>query len=125
SGLSQEFDAGVIIHEDRFTYASRGLKKVADLGQMWEDETGLPIPLGGFFSKQSINSEIHDQLSGMIRESILFAFANPARVMEYVRPLAQEFDDQVMQDHIKLYVNDYSVELGAEGMKAIETMGKA
>ncbi len=113
---------GVIIHENRFTYGQKGLIKLRDLGEAWEQETGLPIPLGGIFTSSRIEKPLHDQISRLIRKSIQFAWAHPEQVMPYVRQYSQEMDDRIMQEHIRLYVNDYSLDLGETGKKAIHEM---
>lgn len=120
--LNKTFDAGVIIHENRFTYEAKGLKKVADLGALWENETGLPIPLGAIFIKTTMPQDIQDQITALISTSIQFAFDNPERVMEYVRQYAQEMNEDVMRQHIDLYVNSFSLDLGPEGNTAIDVM---
>ncbi|HRY99100.1 MAG TPA: 1,4-dihydroxy-6-naphthoate synthase [Bacteroidales bacterium] len=120
--LRGEFDAGVIIHENRFTYALRGLVKVADLGEYWEQETGLPIPLGGIVARRSLGRAILDQLEQLIRESIDWAVAHPGKALPYIRAHAQEMDEQVMMDHIGLYVTPYTRSLGEEGRRAIHEL---
>ncbi|MBE0642164.1 MAG: 1,4-dihydroxy-6-naphthoate synthase [Bacteroidales bacterium] len=120
--LSGKFDAGVIIHENRFTYALRGLRKVADLGEYWEQKTGLPIPLGGIVARRSLGIEMLGTLEGMIRESIRWAAQYPELALPYIREHAQEMDEQVMKEHIGLYVTEYSLSLGDEGRAAIQAM---
>lgn len=120
--LSEAYDAGVIIHENRFTYESRGLKKVEDLGALWENETGLPIPLGGIFARKTLPEAIRKDVEEIIAGSIRFAFDHPEKVMEYVRPLAQEMEEAVMRQHISLYVNEYSISLGTEGHAAVSEL---
>ena len=112
-------EAGVIIHENRFTYEDKGLVKITDLGETWEQETGLPIPLGGIFSSAALDAHLSHLIEELIRESILFARRYPEKVMPYVRAHAQEMEDSVMQAHIDLYVNDFSLDLGDEGHTAI------
>jgi 1,4-dihydroxy-6-naphthoate synthase len=112
-------DAGVIIHESRFVYPNYGLQLVQDLGQYWEDQTGLPIPLGGIVAKSELGAETIGKLNRVIRRSVEYAFANPATVMPYVRAHAQEMDEAVMRAHIDLYVNQFSVDLGPHGHAAI------
>ncbi len=111
--------AGVIIHENRFTYTDKGLVKITDLGEAWEEQTGLPIPLGGIFASAQLDSELSHQVAALIRESIRFARRYPEKVMPYVRAHAQEMEDSVMQAHIDLYVNDFSLDLGDEGRAAV------
>jgi len=120
--LQNKVDAGLIIHENRFTYQSKGLKKLIDLGEFWETKTGLPIPLGGIAIRKNISSEVKLKVERLIRKSIEFAFANPEASKEYVRCHSQEMEASVIQSHINLYVNNYSVNLGAEGEKAVKEM---
>ena len=120
--LNKTVDAGVIIHENRFTYSERGLVKIVDLGEFWEKHTGYPIPLGGIVAKKELGVEIAKTISNLIRESILFAQANPSKIWNYIKENAQEMDDAVIQQHIGLYVNDYSLELGVKGHLAIAKM---
>jgi len=120
--LSGTVDAGVIIHENRFTYEQKGLKKICDLGTLWENETGLPIPLGGIAVKKNLPEELKAKIDRVVRRSIEFAFANPESSVEYVKAHAQEMDEAVRRKHIETYVNDFSVDLGEEGRKAIEVL---
>jgi 1,4-dihydroxy-6-naphthoate synthase len=115
-----EVDAGVIIHESRFTYQRYDLVCLQDLGQWWEDTSGLPIPLGCIAAKRSLGAERIKEIEHHIRSSLETAYANPEACMEYVRVHAQETEDEVIQSHIDLYVNHFSVDLGAEGRAAIE-----
>ncbi len=117
--LNDTVDAGVIIHENRFTYKQKGLKKVMDLGEYWESETNLPIPLGGIAISRVISTEIQQKVQRVLKRSIEYAFQNPKSSEEYVCQYAQEMSYDVMQKHIQLYVNEYSVNLGKEGIKAI------
>ncbi len=110
---------GVIIHENRFTYEARGLKKIIDLGDYWEKETGSAIPLGGIVIKKNIDPFIQTKIDGLIRKSIEYAFSQYPALNDYIRMHAQEMSDEVMRKHIDLYVNDYSVDLKQEGKKAI------
>jgi 1,4-dihydroxy-6-naphthoate synthase len=114
-----EVDAGLIIHESRFTYADHGLQAVVDLGEWWERDTGLPIPLGGIVAKRSLGEDLLRALEAAIRGSVEYAFANPAASGDYVRAHAQELDDEVTRRHIELYVNAYSVTLGDDGEAAV------
>ena len=120
--LSEEFDLGVIIHENRFTYAERGLVKIMDLGEFWEQQTALPIPLGGIVCKRDVDLEIIKKINRILRRSIVFAFENPDESDDYVCQHAQEMDPSVMKKHIELYVNQYSIDLGEKGEKAIQKM---
>jgi 1,4-dihydroxy-6-naphthoate synthase len=120
--LSGAYDAGVIIHENRFTYAARGLKKVIDLGEFWEAETGAPIPLGGIAIRRSLPDEVKRKVNRVVRRSVEYAFAHRDASLPYVRAHAQEMSDEVMYKHIDLYVNEYSVDLGVEGRRAVEQL---
>jgi len=119
--LNQEADAGVIIHENRFTYLQKGLLKVMDLGQYWEQQTGLPIPLGGIVSNRKFDTHFNNIINDLIRKSIEYAYKNYPVVSEYVKQHSQEMDETVMRQHIDLYVNDYSLDLGVDGKKAVNT----
>ena len=112
-------DAGLIIHESRFTYRDHGLAEVADLGTIWEKSTGLPLPLGVIAAKRSLSDEVVADLESALRQSIQNAFAEPERVLPWVREHAQEIDDEVCRQHIELYVNDFSLDIGIEGRTAI------
>jgi 5,8-dihydroxy-2-naphthoate synthase len=118
---NSEVDAGVIIHESRFTYGEQGLICLQDLGQWWEESTGHPIPLGCIAARRSLGRERIEQIDHAIRQSIVWADEHREECLPYIREYAQEMDQQVMQDHIGLYVNEYSKALGSEGMDAIET----
>jgi 1,4-dihydroxy-6-naphthoate synthase len=118
--LNHEVDAGVIIHENRFTYEAKGLKKICDLGELWEEETGYPSPLGGIVIKKSLPENIKDAVDQLIRKSIEYAFSNPQSGKEYIKATSQEMEDDVIQKHITTYVNNYSIDLGNEGHKAVE-----
>ena len=120
--LLEKVDAGVIIHENRFTYEQKGLKKVCDLGDLWEKETKQPIQLGGIAVKRSLPVELQQKINRVMRRSVEFAFANPTSSYDYVKQNAQEMDEEVRKKHIALYVNQYSVDLGEKGRKAIETL---
>ncbi|HDZ61594.1 MAG TPA: 1,4-dihydroxy-6-naphthoate synthase [Nitrospirae bacterium] len=116
---NDEVDAGLIIHESRFTYTSFGLKQVIDLGQWWEQETGLPIPLGCIIAKQSLGSGLHKKVNKIIRQSTEYALNNRNEPMEYIKKHSQELSDDVINQHIDLYVNDFSIDAGEEGEKAV------
>ena len=120
--LSGEMDAGLIIHENRFTYQQKGLKKVVDLGEFWETKTGMAIPLGGIVVNRKLSSEIQRKVNRIMKRSVEFAFENPKVSYPFVKQHAQAMDDSVMESHIKLYVNKFTRELGPEGRKAIETL---
>jgi 1,4-dihydroxy-6-naphthoate synthase len=117
--LQNQVDAGVIIHENRFTYAQKGLVKLADLGEYWEKETGYPIPLGGIVMKKSFDTDLQQQVNTIIRRSCEYAFAYYPHVTDYVKQHAQEMSEEVMRQHIDLYVNNYSVDLGDDGKAAV------
>jgi 1,4-dihydroxy-6-naphthoate synthase len=120
--LDGRVDIGLIIHENRFTYQDKGLKKIIDLGDFWEKETGLAIPLGGIVANRELKPEVLHKINRVLRRSVEFAFANPKSGLEYIRSHAQEMSEDVMYKHIDLYVNKYSVELGDEGKKAIKLL---
>jgi 1,4-dihydroxy-6-naphthoate synthase len=120
--LQGRFDAGVIIHENRFTYEAKGLTKVVDLGEYWEGATGAPIPLGGIVIKRSLPSAVRQAMNRVMRRSVEYALANPDASRAFVRAHAQEMNDEVMRQHIELYVNAYSVDLGPEGRRAVEVL---
>ena len=120
--LSGEMDAGLIIHENRFTYQQKGLKKVVDLGEFWETKTGLAIPLGGIVVNRKLSTEIQHKVDRIMKRSVEFAFENPKASYPFVKHHAQAMADNVMQSHIELYVNEFTRELGIEGRKAVETL---
>ena len=120
--LSGEVDAGLIIHENRFTYAQKGLKKIIDLGDFWEKYSGSLIPLGGIVTRRSFDSELQQKVDRVLKRSILYAAAHPSASKNYVRMHAQEMDEGVTKQHIDLYVNQYSIDLGIEGRTAVETL---
>ncbi|MCH1437381.1 MAG: 1,4-dihydroxy-6-naphthoate synthase [Flavobacteriales bacterium] len=117
-----EVKAGLIIHENRFTYSDRGFEKVSDLGAYWEQETNTPIPLGGIAIDRSLDRDIQHKVQRLIRKSISYAFENPMDSSAFVRANAQEMNEDVMRKHIDLYVNDYSLSLGEKGKEAVEKM---
>jgi 1,4-dihydroxy-6-naphthoate synthase len=120
--LAERFDAGLIIHENRFTFEAKGLKKIIDLGEFWERETGAPIPLGGIVIKRSLPDDVKQTVNRVLRRSVEHALAHRADSLPYVRANAQEMSDDVMYRHIELYVNGYSVDLGAEGRRAVQLL---
>jgi len=120
--LADRFDAGVIIHENRFTYEAHGLRKIVDLGEFWESETGAPIPLGGIVVKRSLPEDVKQAMNRVMRRSVEYAFAHRTDSLPYVRAHAQEMSEEVMYQHIDLYVNEYSVDLGAEGRRAVQML---
>ena len=120
--LKNEVEAGLIIHENRFTYQNRGLEKVIDLGEFWEQKTSLPIPLGGIFIRENFTIEIKKKVERVLKRSVEFAFSNPTSSSDYVKYNAQELDEKVIKSHIDLYVNEFSVSLGEEGRNAIQML---
>lgn len=122
--LNQEIDLGVIIHENRFTYQDKGLKKIMDLGEYWENLTHCPIPLGGIMIKRELPEEIKQKTNRIIRRSVNYAFENPESGMNFICSHAQEMSNEVIKKHIELYVNKYSVDLGEEGRRAVEIFFK-
>ena len=120
--LNKEADLGVIIHENRFTYHQKGLHKVKDLGEYWEEKMESPIPLGGIAINQSIKQSTALKIDQLIRKSLDFAFANYPIITDYVKQHSQNMSEDVMRQHIDLYVNNYSLDLGEEGQIAIENL---
>lgn len=120
--LTEKADAGLIIHENRFTYEEKGLKKIIDLGEYWETLTKAPIPLGGIVVKRSLPDALKKKIDRVIRKSVEFAFANPESSRNFVKANAQEMSEEVMYKHIALYVNDYSINLGDEGRRAVQLL---
>jgi len=120
--LTGEVDMGLIIHENRFTYAERGLHKIVDLGSFWENLTGCAIPLGGIVINRNLDAEVQQKVNRILRKSVEFAFANPKSGLSFIREHAQEMEEAVMYKHIELYVNQYSLDLGVEGRKAIDIL---
>jgi 1,4-dihydroxy-6-naphthoate synthase len=122
---SGEVDAGLVIHEGRFTYPAYGLEKVLDLGQWWESETGLPIPLGVIAVKSELGQEVVSWAEDRIRASLDFARANRGETWPYVRANAQEMDPATIEDHIQTFVTGFSRDLGEEGLKAVHRLVRA
>ncbi len=120
--ISGKVDLGLIIHENRFTYEQKGLKKVIDLGEWWEAETHLPIPLGGIVIKKTVDEDIIQKVNRVLRKSVEYAFANPKASLPFVKEHAQEMSEEVMYKHIDLYVNNYSIDLGIQGKSAVTKM---
>jgi 1,4-dihydroxy-6-naphthoate synthase len=120
--VNKEVDLGVIIHENRFTYQQKGLQKVKDLGEYWEERMELPLPLGGIAINQSIKRTDALKVNELIRKSLEFAFKNHTFIPDYVKQHSQEMSEDVMRQHIELYVNNYSLDLGEEGREAIESI---
>jgi 1,4-dihydroxy-6-naphthoate synthase len=120
--LNDEYDAGLIIHENRFTYESKGLTKIIDLGDFWEGATGAPVPLGGIVVNRALPDDVKRRVNRVIKSSVEYAFANRAASLPFVREHAQEMSDEVMYRHIDLYVNEYSRNLGTDGRRAVELL---
>lgn len=117
-----EFDGGVLIHEGRFVYQRRNLELVADLGLEWEARMGLPLPLGSIIAFKALDEEIRARFERLLRRSIEYAFANQLASRAFIKEHAQELDDDVIDKHIALFVNDYSLTLGDEGRRAVEAL---
>jgi 1,4-dihydroxy-6-naphthoate synthase len=111
---------GVIIHENRFTYMNKGLYKIVDLGNYWEEKTSLPIPLGGIVGKKNIDENILKQVDSLIKKSIEYSFSHYPFISDYIKEHSQEMEEEVMKKHIDLYVNDYTIDLGEKGKNAID-----
>lgn len=117
-----EADAGLIIHESRFTYQREGLRQVIDLGAWWERETGLPIPLGCIIARRELGRALVEKTDMIIRNSLMYAFDNRDETRAYIKNHAQELEDSVIDQHIQLYVNDYSLDIGAQGVRAVQEL---
>jgi len=122
---SGEVHAGLIIHESRFTYADHGLTMAVDLGEWWERETGLPVPLAGICARADLDAELAVEVERAIRASVQYAFDHPDASRDYVRANAQEMSDAVCDAHIALYVNEHSLDIGDEGLRAIARLTAA
>ena len=120
--LSGETDAGLIIHENRFTYEKKGLKKIIDLGEFWEEKTKMPIPLGGIVVNRKLSTEIQQKINKLVRKSLEYALKKPASSVAFMKQYAQEMNEEIMQKHVDLYVNDYSLDLGEKGRGAIKKL---
>ncbi len=120
--LSGEADAGLIIHETRFTFKALGLREVADTGKLWDTLTGMPIPLGGIVIHRNVREDIALKVNRSIRRSLEYAFKNPADSYNFIKKNATEISTEVMKEHISLYVNDFSLSLGIEGRAAVNKM---
>jgi 1,4-dihydroxy-6-naphthoate synthase len=120
--IDDKVDLGLLIHENRFTYAERGLEKVMDLGENWEEKTKSPIPLGGIVVKRDLPKEIKEVVQDVVRDSVYYAMENRQTPIAYIREHAQEMDPEIMYKHIDLYVNDYSKSLGTKGRQAIAAL---
>jgi 1,4-dihydroxy-6-naphthoate synthase len=122
--LMGKFDLGVIIHENRFTYQQKGLIKICDLGKIWEDRQHSPIPLAAIAAKKSIPVEVQQKISDLIRQSVRMSLSSYPSISEYTMQHAQAMDENVMRQHIQLYVNNFSVEMGEEGRNAVDQLKK-
>lgn len=118
--LNGDVDAGLIIHENRFTYQDKGLIKLMDLGEFWETTTGMPIPLGGIVIKRRLPYDIQHKVNRVLQRSVQFAFDHPKSSLEFVKAHSQEMEEAVMYQHIALYVNNYTVDLGEKGRAAVQ-----
>ena len=120
--LDGRYDAGLIIHENRFTYEAKGLRKIIDLGEFWEQQTGAPIPLGGIVIRRALPDVVKERVNRVLRRSVEYAFAHRTASLPFVRAHAQEMSEEVMYKHIDLYVNDYTIDLGEAGRRAVELL---
>jgi len=120
--VMEKFDLGVIIHENRFTYQQKGLIKICDLGEVWEERQKAPIPLACIACKSSLDVQVRYQIDNLIRKSVEYAFSHYPEITEYTKEHAQAMDENVMRQHIELYVNNYSVDLGEVGKNAIDQL---
>ena len=120
--MTGKFDAGLIIHENRFTYEEKGLKKIIDLGEYWESQTQMPIPLGGIVIQRNLPDDLKKKVNRLIRKSVEFAFAHPSSSGSFVAQHAQEMSEAVRKKHIDLYVNEFSIELGSKGRAAVNLL---
>jgi 1,4-dihydroxy-6-naphthoate synthase len=120
--LSDNVDAGLIIHENRFTYQQKGLEKIKDLGEFWEKITGLPLPLGGIVIKRLLPFKIQKKMERVLRNSIEYAFKNTDSSLEFIKSHAQEMEKDIIDAHIALYVNRYSISLGEKGRQAVKLL---
>lgn len=120
--LNDEYDLGLVIHESRFTYADRGLEKIMDMGDWWERETGAAIPLGGIVTRRNFDKDTCAAIDSLIKESVAYSWKNYPNLSSFVTDNAQEMEEKVMRQHIDLYVNEYTTDLGDVGVQAINTM---
>lgn len=120
--LDEKYDCGLIIHESRFTYEEKGLKKIIDLGEYWENRTHTPIPLGGIIALRSLDSELLQKINRVLKRSVAFAMDNPKSGIDFIRCHSQEMSEEVMYKHIELYVNDFSRDLGEVGKAAVNKL---
>ncbi len=122
SVINGSVDAGLIIHESRFTYEEKGLKKIIDLGTYWEDLTHTPTPLGGIIAQRNLGDALLQKINRVLKRSVQFAFDNPKSGLDFIRQHSQEMSEEVMYKHIGLYVNNYTLDLGEAGRKSVETL---
>jgi len=122
SVLNGSTDAGLIIHESRFTYEEKGLKKIIDLGEYWEKLTQTPTPLGGIIAQRSLGDKMLHKINRVLKRSVQFAFDHPKSSLDFIRLHSQEMSEEVMYQHIGLYVNHYTLDLGEAGKKSVETL---
>jgi 1,4-dihydroxy-6-naphthoate synthase len=120
--ITEKVDAGLIIHETRFTYSKRGLKKIADMGEYWEGLTGLPIPLGAIVINRNVPEDVALKVNRVLRRSLEYAYKDSFASYDFVSGNAKEMDTTVINNHIKLFVNDYSILLGDKGREAINKL---
>jgi 1,4-dihydroxy-6-naphthoate synthase len=120
--LNKQVDLGVIIHENRFTYQQKGLHKIVDLGELWEDRVKVPIPLGAIAVRKTLPFEIQKKIDSLIKKSVEFSFQNYPVLSPFIKEHAQAMEEDVMRKHIELYVNDYTKELGEKGQAAVEKL---
>ncbi len=120
--LDGECDAGVLIHEGRFTYKKKGLRLIADLGIEWEKQTSLPLPLGAIAVSRRLDKATQEKIDRVVRRSVEYAFAHPAVSAPFIKEYAQELSEEVTAQHIELFVNNFSIDLGEEGRKAVRTL---
>ena len=120
--INGNVDAGLIIHESRFTYEQKGLIKILDIGEYWENTTGTPTPLGGIIAKRDLEDSLIHKVNRVLKRSVEFAFANPKSGLEFIKKHSQEMSEEVMYKHIALYVNHYSIDLGDKGKEAVKRL---
>ncbi|MDD4149919.1 MAG: 1,4-dihydroxy-6-naphthoate synthase [Bacteroidales bacterium] len=120
--LDNECDAGLVIHETRFTYKNRGLQLITDLGNLWENKFHAPIPLGGIAIRKSLPEKVKSDINKILRSSVEFAFLNPNASMPFMKQNAVEIDEKIIRQHVELYVNNYSIDLGSEGKRSVEIL---
>ena len=120
--IEGEYDAGVLIHEGRFTYEKKGLKLISDLGVEWENSENVALPLGAIVVHNTLDQEVQESIESLVRESVEYAMANPMVSRDFIKQYAQEMDESVIDSHISLFVNSYSLSLGDDGCRAISAL---